>query len=201
MLPRSLPPSDFRATEAQKLWTKLGLFSLPCSSYIWQVSNSYKIYTCFPWSSSSFNSSNHSVSSNNVTATTRPLLSVLLEAPCHTNCYPSNLFTLAQILSCHFSKNLNPPTAHLLNDVHPQSFQLRSTFCDPLDCSPPGSSVHGILQARILEWVAISSSRGPSWPRGRTHISCTGRGILCHRATWEAPLTDVPTPHGHLNPS
>ena len=47
------------------------------------------------------------------------------------------------------------------------------TLCDPLDCSPPGSSVQGILQARILEWVAISSSRGSSWPRDRTWVSCT----------------------------
>ena len=39
------------------------------------------------------------------------------------------------------------------------------TLCDPMDCSPPGSSVHGILQARILEWVAISFSRGSSQPR------------------------------------
>ena len=39
------------------------------------------------------------------------------------------------------------------------------TLCDPIDCSWPGSSVHGILQARILEWVAVSSSRGSSWPR------------------------------------
>ena len=38
------------------------------------------------------------------------------------------------------------------------------TLCDPMDCSPPGSSVRGILQARILEWVAISSSRGSSQP-------------------------------------
>ena len=38
-------------------------------------------------------------------------------------------------------------------------------FCDPKNCSPPGSSVHGILQARILEWVAVCSSRGSSWPR------------------------------------
>ena len=39
------------------------------------------------------------------------------------------------------------------------------TLCNPVDCGPPGSSVHGIFQARILEWVAISFSRGPSWPR------------------------------------
>ena len=41
-----------------------------------------------------------------------------------------------------------------------------------MDCSPPGSSVHWILQARILEWVAISSSRGLSWPRNWTQVSC-----------------------------
>ena len=41
-----------------------------------------------------------------------------------------------------------------------------------MDCRPPGSSVHGISQVRILEWVAISFSRGSSWPRNQTHISC-----------------------------
>ena len=46
------------------------------------------------------------------------------------------------------------------------------TLCDPVDCSPPGSSVHGILQARILEWVAVSFSRGSSRPRDRTRVSC-----------------------------
>ena len=45
------------------------------------------------------------------------------------------------------------------------------TLCDPMDCSPPGSSVHGILQARILEWVAISFSRGSSQARDRTQVS------------------------------
>ena len=44
-------------------------------------------------------------------------------------------------------------------------------LCDPRDCSPPGSSVHGILQARILEWVAMPSSRGSSPPRKRTSVS------------------------------
>ena len=46
------------------------------------------------------------------------------------------------------------------------------TLCDPMDCSLPGSSVHGILQARTLEWVAIPFSRGCSWPRDQTQISC-----------------------------
>ena len=53
--------------------------------------------------------------------------------------------------------------------VHAQS---RLTLCDPMNCSPPGFSVHGILQARILEWVAISFSRGSSQPRDRTQVSC-----------------------------
>ena len=62
------------------------------------------------------------------------------------------------------------------------------TLCDPMDCSPPGSSVHGILQARRLEWAAISSSRGSSPPRDQTwvsSISCIDRLILYHGATWD----------------
>ena len=51
------------------------------------------------------------------------------------------------------------------------SFQLYLTLCDPIDCSPPGSSVHGILQARVLEWVVIHFSRGSSWPRDQTPVS------------------------------
>ena len=54
-----------------------------------------------------------------------------------------------------------------------------------MDCSPPSSSVHGIFQARVLEYVAISSSRGPSWPRDRTHV-CIGKQILYHWVFWEA---------------
>ena len=54
------------------------------------------------------------------------------------------------------------------------------TLCEPVDCSPPGSSVHGISQARILEWVAISSCRGSSRPSDPTHVSCTGRRIPYH---------------------
>ena len=51
-------------------------------------------------------------------------------------------------------------------------------FCNLTDCSSPGSSVHGILQARILEWVAISFSRGSSWPRDQICSSLIGRWIL-----------------------
>ena len=61
--------------------------------------------------------------------------------------------------------------------------QSRPNLCNPVDCNLTGSSVHGILKARIPEWVAISVSRGSSWPRDRTHISCIsciGRWILYH---------------------
>ena len=60
------------------------------------------------------------------------------------------------------------------------------TLCDPMDHSLPGSSVHGISQARTLEWVVISFSRGSSQPRDQTHVSCISRYILYHWATWEA---------------
>ena len=54
------------------------------------------------------------------------------------------------------------------------------TLCNPMDCRPPGSSsfAHGILQARILEWVATSSSRGPSQPKDQTCVSCIGGGFF-----------------------
>ena len=56
--------------------------------------------------------------------------------------------------------------------MHAKSLQLCLTLCNPMDCSPPGSSVHGILQARILECVAMPFSRGSSLTRGQTHVSC-----------------------------
>ena len=56
--------------------------------------------------------------------------------------------------------------------VRAKSLQLCPTLCDPVDRSPPGSSVRGILQARILEWAALPSSRGSSQPRDQTHVSC-----------------------------
>ena len=52
------------------------------------------------------------------------------------------------------------------------------TLCNPMDCSLPGSLVHGILQAGILEWVAISSSRGSSWPKDQTGVFCLAGGFF-----------------------
>ena len=66
-------------------------------------------------------------------------------------------------------------------------------LCNSMDCSPPGSSVHGISQARILDYAAVSFSRGSSQPRDQAHvscISCIGRQILYHCTPWEALLTN-----------
>ena len=82
-----------------------------------------------------------------------------------------------------------PPTWCSINVCVCSIAQLCPTPCGHMDHSPPGSSVPGIFQARILEWVAISFSRGSSPPRDGAHVSCTfciGRWILYHCATWEA---------------
>ena len=60
--------------------------------------------------------------------------------------------------------------------------QLCLTLCDPMDCSPPGSSVHGILQARMLEWVAISSSKGSSRPRDQARSPALASGFSATEA-------------------
>ena len=60
-------------------------------------------------------------------------------------------------------------------------------FCDPVDCSPPGFSVHGISQVGILECVAIFFSRGSSWPRNRTRGSCIDRWVLYHLSHQGSP--------------
>ena len=90
------------------------------------------------------------------------------------------LFTLTQSVSldlkihtpgCRFS-----PVPHCCCLVT----QSCLTLCDPMDCCMLGSSVHGMSQARTLEWVPSFSSRGSSWPRDQTCISCIGRHILYH---------------------
>ena len=91
--------------------------------------------------------------------------------------------------------------------AHAKSLPSCLTLCHPMDCSLPDPSVHGILQARILEWVAIPSSRGSSWPRDQTcisYVSCIGRffateppgepRILLSLLTW-LPFHFQPSPH------
>ena len=111
-------------------------------------------------------------------------------------------------VGCHFllqglfpCQGSNPCLLHLLYwqvdslpqvvCMHAQTFQLCPTLCNPIDCSPPGSSILGILQARILEWVSLPSSRGSSWPRNWTHISCVAGRLFTHWANWESHLSLV----------
>ena len=68
----------------------------------------------------------------------------------------------------------NLPCTEFVTTMKSEVTQSCTTLCDPMDCSPPGSSIHGILQARILEWVSISFSRGSSQPRDRTQVSRIG---------------------------
>ena len=84
------------------------------------------------------------------------------------------------------------------------------TLCDPMNCSPPGSSVHEISQARILEWVTISSSRGSSWPRDWTQVSWQADSLLLApggrtshllRKGWRFPRTGPPPTLGSLKVS
>ena len=71
-----------------------------------------------------------------------------------------------------------------------------------MDCKPHGSSVHGILQARTLEWVAMPFSRGSSWLKDRTLVSCIADGFLTRWATWEALylLKVIQEPSSYLHP-
>ena len=99
-----------------------------------------------------------------------------------------------QLLPFSHPRLLQGALLHCLgaSSSHPFMFCLLSF---PMDCSPPGSSAHGIFQARILEWFAIPYSRGSCWPRDGTHvscISCIGRWILCTTSTtWEALLLSL----------
>ena len=75
--------------------------------------------------------------------------------------------------------------------MYAKSLQSCLTLGDSMDCIPPGSSVHGILRARILERVAISSSRRSSRPRDRTlvsHVFCVGRWVLYHQHYLGSPI-------------
>ena len=81
----------------------------------------------------------------------------------------------------------------LASCVHAKVLQSCPILCDPMDCSPPGSCPQGIIQARILEWVVVFSSRGSSQPRDGTHLFfvfpvLAGR-FFATNATWEALIS------------
>ena len=102
--------------------------------------------------------------------------------------------TLPHLLtSLHGRKDKGTVQGFILTESESESevTQLCRTLCDPTDCSPPGSSVHGILQARILEWIAISFSRGSSWCRDRTQVSRIAGRCFNLWATREAPHNGV----------
>ena len=92
--------------------------------------------------------------------------------------------------------------AHFKRCVHVRESEVAqscSTLCDPMDCSLPWSSVHGIFQARVLEWVAISFSRGSSQPRDRTWVSCIAVRCFTIWATREVIII-LNRPLKNLNP-
>ena len=98
-------------------------------------------------------------------------------------CAPTSHFLLIVLMIYPFWISLN----HFFKSVCVCSVaQLFQHFCDPTDCSLPGSSLHGIILARILERVAISSSRGSSQSSDKTYGSCIGKWVLYFWATWEA---------------
>ena len=98
------------------------------------------------------------------------------------------LFGIQMNGSCGFSPFWNV-NAYLWGESESDMAQSCPTFCDPMDCSLPGSSVHGIFQARVLEWVAVFF-RGSSWSRNRTWVSrIVGRHITVW-ATREVPLLE-----------
>ena len=96
------------------------------------------------------------------------------------------------VMKTQYSNHLNSFHYKITSTKHHVNpcclFSHARLFSDLMDCSPPGSSVHGISQARTLEWVAISFSKASSPPRDWTWISCIGRWVLYCWATWEVPV-------------
>ena len=94
--------------------------------------------------------------------------------------------------ACIFWRLILCQLFHLLYHTYESEVaQSSPTLCDPVDCSLPGFSVHGILQARTLEWVTISFSRGSSWPWDRTWVSRIGGRRFNLWATREAHHTYI----------
>ena len=91
-----------------------------------------------------------------------PLLNIFLELSKRCFCCCCFVFLTGKLV--HYEK-ITKESWYNNKCIHTNSLQSCSTLCDPLDCKLPGSSVHGILQARILEWIAMPSSRGSSQPR------------------------------------
>ena len=108
----------------------------------------------------------------------------------HTQCPLFSIFFSTEVIVQYWVEFLvftaGPYKLPLLYMKWSEVAQSCPTLCDPMDCSLPGSSIHGIFQARVLEWVSISFSRGSSWPRNWTGVSCTAGGFSTSWATREA---------------
>ena len=100
----------------------------------------------------------------------------------YIDCLISVLVNMTLFGNRHFAIIINLRWGHCVLS----HLVVSNSFVTPMDYSSPSSSVHGISQARILEWVAVPSSRVSSWLRVWTCVFCIGRQILYHCATWEA---------------
>ena len=112
-----------------------------------------------------------------------PIMSFSMSFGCRLDKDKQNkifIFMGLVIINSPVSKKLNRggslhhTCTSVITESESEVVQSCPTLCDPVDCSLPGSSLHGFLQAKILEWVAISFSRGSSWPRDRIWVSHTG---------------------------
>ena len=116
---------------------------------------------------------------------TGPLPFMKYSLPCHPKSSrpkPSQLPlspNLVSLCKSPFTLSITPGSASLFC-VHVQWLQSCPTLCDHMHYSPPGSSVHGIFLARILEWVTMPSSRGSSQPRAQTRLSCIVSGCILY---------------------
>ena len=113
-----------------------------------------------------------------------------LMALSNNDCYVLSIYCVTDLVVDNFHISLHFTLT--IACVGAKSFQSCPTLCHPRDCSPPRPSVHGILQARILEWVTMPSSRGSSRPRDRTqisYISCFDRQFLYHQRHLGSALT------------
>ena len=110
----------------------------------------------------------------------------------------SFLFAVSEYLDSYIGNQLSETFVFCVLFFHlcvcAKSLQSCLTLCNSMDCSPPGFSVHGILQARILEWVATPSSRASSKPGDRTcisYVSCIGRQVPYLQRNLESPFFHV----------
>ena len=114
------------------------------------------------------------------------------------------------LIVCHLSRKASirvVPAWQLMSTIWDGSFYGGTVLClaaqscptlhNPMGCSPPGSSIHGILQARTLEWEAYPFSRGSSPPRNWTRVSYIAGGFFTSWATRKAPFIYTPRPTAH----